>query len=134
LARVTLDPRPVPMATTVITRTRAHRMATTVLAGLRVASLSAPVRGTAAGGMDADGTEPVGVDMAPDGAAVGDQAGVVAAFTDALAMAIGADTAIAVELPAHPSVAAVSAVAWALAVSAAAWVEAVSTAAADAGN
>jgi hypothetical protein len=40
-------------------------------------------------------------------------------------MAIGADTAIAVELPAHPSVAAVSA---------AAWVEAVSTAAADAGN
>ncbi|MGA7379888.1 MAG: hypothetical protein WBX03_03470 [Terriglobales bacterium] len=109
-------------------------MAITVLTGSRVASLSAPVRGTAGIGV-VDGTEAAGAEAGDLAGAVGTgQVAMAEALTDTLATAIGADTAIAVELPAHPSVAAASVVAWALAVSAAAWVEAVSTVAADAGN
>jgi hypothetical protein len=94
-ARAT-DPRLVRTATMAMRRTRARPMATTVLLGSRVVSLSAPARGTAADGTDVDGTEPVGAEAM-------DQAGTVGAFTDAPVMATTAavDTVIAAVLPAH---------------------------------
>jgi len=90
------------MATMGILLTRAHRMATTVLAGSLAACLSAPARGTAAtgdvDGMDRDGAED---GTEPDGAEVGDLGGMAGAITTALAMAmamaIGVDTRIAAE-------------------------------------